>query len=292
MIFNPLVKSWKEGSQSQRESASLELRNLSGSPLGWNRSSQETNLTVFGDGTLHYFRRGDFGERGVKPAGMWTGSCDRAEVDAIWLAFEGLAAKDFEGRAADPGEGVTQLQAQCGGHCVILAWGPAEMGVPRPGVDALAPLRRLVTKAQLEIKWTLRMTQGNLVRTSQGLKIPIEFTNEGKESIRFLIAPPEFGVELNFKYAVDESDESGPALQINWVDAEVKLPSESGLRLVELAPGGTTSIDALIPVVLPMDIGHLGQITYSQLTLGERVAGQPVFAGVTFTDIYNYKAVK
>ena len=291
LLFDPLVLAWKGGDYTLRASASLELRNLSGTPLGWNRAGQETDLALLGDGSLHFFRRGDFGERGGKPPGMWRGACDPSEVDAIWRALEGLSEKDFQGRAADPGEGVTQLQAQCAGLLALVTWGPGEMGVERKGVDALALLRRLVSKAQEQVLWTFGLRVGRATRASGGISIPLELFNEGVQPVPFLISPPGLGVDVAFKYAVDESDEDGPPLQIDWMEAEVSLPDEASLRLDSLDAGGSIRLATLIAADLRSGVPYLGQFSYSQLSLGERVAGQPAFAGVSFTDYFKFTVV-
>lgn len=287
--FDPLVGAWKSGDSDLKASASLELRNLSGTPLGWSRAGQETDLIVFGDGSLHYFRRGDFGERGTKPPGLWRGACDPAEVDAVWRALENLAEKDFLGRAADPGEGVTQLHAQCAGLAVILTWGPGEMGKDRKGVDALAPLRRLVAKAQGQAVWTLTLSAGEAARVRGGISIPLRFVNEGAQPHEFLLGPAGSGVDIRFQYAVDESDGNGPPLQIDWMEAEVVLPDEPGLRLSAAMPGEETLVETRIPVDLAPGQPYLGKFTYSQLGVGDRVAGRPVFSGVCFTGPFNFK---
>jgi hypothetical protein len=289
--FDPLVQTWKNEAGS-RASASLELRNLAGSPLGWNRAGQETNLIAFGDGTLHFFRRGDFGERGNKPPGQWRGACDPAEIDALWKALEGLKEKDFLGRQADPGEGVTQLQAQCGAEVALITWGPGEPGVDRPGVDALAPLRMLVGKAQAETLWTLRLTAGPARKVAGGLSLPITFANEGSQAVRFLLSAPGAEADFAFKYAVDETDENGPPLQVDWVDAEVRLPEVETPRIESLDGGASLDVEALIPVDLAAGGKYLGQFTYSQIGTGERIAGIPVFAGVAFTGVFAFTVEK
>lgn len=289
MIFDPLVKAWNEGAPAIRAESSLELRNLSGLSLGWNRSSQESNLILFGDGTLHHYQRGDFGERGNQPPGLWRGSCEQYEVEEIWKALEGLTEKDFEGRVADPGEGVTQLQAQCAGLCVILTWGPGELGLSRPGVEALAPLRRLVSKAESEILWNLRMEPGKAERIQDGISIPLDFSNDGLHPLSILLSSRGLGVEFTFRYAVDESDEEGPALQIDWMDAEVLLPEESILRMAEVSAGEKVRINTHLSIPIPAGVPHLGRFSYSQLTLGERVAGLPVFAGLAYTGTFKFQ---
>lgn len=288
--FDPLVEAWRSGDPDLKASASLELRNLSGTPLGWSRAGQETDLIAFGDGSLHYFRRGDFGERGTKPPGLWRGACDPAELDAVWQALAGLSERDFLGRAADPGEGVTQLHAQCAGLAVILTWGPGEVGKDRKGVDALAPLRRLVAKAQGQTVWTLSLAAGEAARVRGGVSIPLRFTNGGAQPVEFLMGPAGSGVDIRFQYAVDESDGDGPPLQIDWMEAEVRLPAESGLRLAAAMPGEETEVESLIVADLAPGIPYLGRFTYSQLGVGDRVAGRPIFAGVAFTGHFNFKA--
>jgi hypothetical protein len=288
-LFDPLVRAWKAGDAETRASASLELRNLSGTPLGWSRAGQETDLIAFGDGSLHYFRRGDFGERGTKPPGLWRGACEPADLDAVWEALEGLAERDFLGRAADPGEGVTELHAHCAGFAAILAWGPGEVGKDRKGVDALAPLRRLVAKAQAETVWTLSLAAGGAARARGGVSFPLRFANGGTQPIEFLVGPAGSGADLRFEYAVDESDGDGPPLQIDWMEAEVLLPGESGLRIAAAMPGEETSVEAVIPAGLAPGLPYLGRFTYSQLGVGDRVAGRPIFAGVAFSGPFNFK---
>lgn len=286
--FDPLVRTWKDGETPLRAAASLELRNLAGSPLGWNRAGQETNLVAFGDGSLYYFRRGDFGERGNKPPGQWRGACDPSEIDALWKALEGLGEKDFRGRAADPGEGVTQLQAQCGGEVALLTWGPGEVGVDRPGVEALAPLRMLIGKAQAETVWTLQLTAGAVKKASGGISLSVDFSNAGTQAVRFLLSAPGKEADFAFKYAVDESDENGPPLQVDWVDAEVRLDDLETPRIESLEGGASLPVEILTPVDLAAGKKYLGQVTYSQIGTGERVAGIPVFAGIAFTGVFGF----
>lgn len=288
-LFDPLVGAWKSGDSALRASASLELRNLAGTPLGWGRAGQETDLVAFGDGSLHYFRRGDFGERGNKPPGLWRGACDAAELDAVWRALEGLQEKDFLGRAADPGEGVTQLHAHCAGLAVVLTWGPGEAGKDRKGVDALAPLRRLVAKAQAEAVWTLELSAGEAARVRGGLAFPLRFANQGAQPVEFLMGPAGSGADVRFQYAPDESDGDGPPLQIDWMEAEVRLPAEPGLRIAAALPGEETVLEAVVSADLARGTPYLGQFTYSQLAVGERVAGRPVFAGLSFTGIFKFR---
>lgn len=203
-------------------------------------------------------------------------------------ALEGLAEMDFLGRAADPGEGVTQLQAQCAGLAVVLTWGPGELGTDRKGVEALAPLRRLAAKAQAEAVWTLGMSTGSAARARGGIAIPLLFANGGSQPVEFLVGPVDSGAETRFQYAMDESDESGPPLQIDWVDAEVRLPEETSLRIAEAVPGEETRLWTFIPADLRAGMPYLGQFTYSQLGLGERVAGRQVFAGVASTGFFKF----
>ncbi len=288
-IFEPLARAWKDGDEALRAEACLELRNLSGAPLGGNRSGQETDLLLFGDGTLHYFRRGDFGERGGKPPGQWRGACEPSVADALWKALEPLTEADFRGRAADPGEAVTHLQARCGGFAACLTWGPAEMGRDRPGVDALGPLRMLVSQAQQETVWTLSLLPGPVRRGPEGLVLPLSFSNGGPQPVRLLVGPPGLGAEFSFRYAVDESDDSGePPLQINWEDARVSLSGETSLRIADVFEGGNADLLLTVEGKFPPGGRYLGHVTYRQLDLGERLAGLGIFHGMAFTDIFKF----
>jgi hypothetical protein len=238
---------------------------------------------------LHFFRRGDFGERGGKPPGQWRGACEPAEADALWRALEPLTENDFRGRAADPGEAVTHLQARCGGLAACLTWGPAEMGRDRPGVDALGPLRMLVSKAQQETVWTLSLRAGAIKRAPGGLVLPLSFSNGGPQPVRLVVGPPGLGAELSFRYAVDESDDSGePPLQIDWVDARITLPEEASLRIADVSDGYDAGLLVTAAGEFAPGGRYLGHVTYSQLDLGDRLAGQGVFCGMTFTDIFKF----
>lgn len=287
-LFAPLARAWRSGDAALKAGACLELRNLSGTSMGGFHGGQETNLLLFGDGTLRFFRRGDFGERGNRPPGLWRGSCDSSVADALWNALEELTEEDFQGRAADPGDPVTHLQARCGGKAAHLTWGPAEMGRERPGVDALSPLRMLLEKAQEEKVWSLSLRPGTVRRDADGLTLSLTLSNAGPQPVHVLVGPPGSGPDLAFKHAVDESDESGePALQVNWEEAEVRLPEEDVLRVVPVAEGQDLEISVRIPGSFASDGRYLGQFTYTQLRLGESLAGQPVFQGVAFTEIFS-----
>lgn len=292
-LFDPLVQAWKDGDASLRASATLELRNLSGTPLGWNRTGRETDLVLLGDGSLHYFRRGATGGPGGSgdgPPGMWQGACDPSEVDALWRALEGLSGKDFQGSAVDPGGGKFRLQAQCGGLLALVDWAPGGTGMERKGIEALAPLRRLEAMAREQALWTFGLRAGEAARVSGGISIPLEIFNEGIQPVPFLISPPGLGADLSFRFAVatDQGGEDRPSLPVDWMDADLSLPGESSLRLASLDAGGSFRLETRIAAELRSGVPYLGQFAYRQLSLGERVAGRPAFAGESVTDGFRF----
>lgn len=288
----PVVDAFFSGTAEARAAATVELRNLSGMPLGWKRSSHESILTVRGDGALELRRRADFGERGEEPPGLWTGTCPAGEVEDIWRALRNLTQDSFPGRPADPGETAFELQIQAGGRVARLSWGPALPGIACPGEDAILPLRMLENSAMQETVWEVRASLGDMASAPQGLALSLILSNQGRMPIPLVLAPPGRGVEFLFKFAEDEEEDDPDItpLPVTWNRQVLQPVQEPVPRLAELEAGGTLDLPLEAPLRLSPGKRYLGQISYSQIELGERVAGIPVFAGTTYTDIFTFVA--
>lgn len=289
MIFRAAVDAFLSAPPGERASASLELRNLSGTRLGGKRSAQESLLTVRGDGGLEFFQRGDFGERGGEPPGLWRGRCEASEVETVWRALRDLDQAAFPSRPADPGETAYELQAAAGGRVARLGWGPGLPGVACPGEDAIEPLRMLAASAQQETVWEVRARPGAVARTAGGLSLALELSNGGSEDVTLVLAPPGQGVDFLFKHAVAEDEEPDVTpLPVAWTRQPLRPAGDAPLRLEALPAGGSLSLDLLAPVALPRG-RYLGHVTYAQIAHGERLAGIPVFSGMTFTDVFPFE---
>lgn len=290
MTFRSIVDEFLSGSRELRSASTIELRNLSGMPLGGRRSSQESLLTLHGDGLLELCRRGDFGERGDEPPGRWQGRCEEAEVEPIWHALRDLGQESFPSRPSDPGETSYELQIQSGGSVARLSWGPGHPGVACPGEDAIEPLRMLEVQAQQKTFWEVRANQGKIGRSSGGLVIELELTNQGSQAVSLVYSPAGKGKEFLFKFAEDKEAPPGVTpLPVTWMRQDLQPVDLKDIRLALLEAGGRLTLNLAAPIELEPGRRYLGQVSYTQLAHGERLAGIDIFSGMTFTDVFEFK---
>lgn len=291
MSFRNLTKKFLSLSPQARENACIEYFSLTGPSLGAGHMAQESVFTIMGNGDLEFFRRGDFGERGEAPPGLWRANCTADEVKEAWMIFGELTKASFPARAADPGDTISRLEAYAPDLFESLTWGPPEPGAEIPGDEFLEYLTPLMNRTlESQPLWAVEMVLKAVTRQPTGLELKVVFKNPGTTSIGLYLQSKESLGGFQLRHAVDRDAPPGVTpLPVEWEFIKAQISGHETDSLWTVPPLGEISLSLFVPLILEPGRRYLGKLQYQQLGPLDMLAGNRILSGTCFSEVFEFE---
>jgi hypothetical protein len=292
MNFRRISEAYFKGPIENRIQSTIEYKSLSGTIIAPGATSQQTTFTLRGDGTVEYFRRGSFMERGGAFPGLWRAQCGKAELETVWDKLGELDSDSFPARVADPGDTISGLAVYFPDQVEVLTWGPPDHDIEAPGdafLVALTPLMNMAIEG--EVIWAVGMGFTTASRTPTGVSIALTFRNPGKMPIGMLSSKPGLRGGFTLRYALDrDAPPGGMALPVDWQYAKLNVPHTNTETLWNLIPGKAVLVTLTGDVQLEIGRRYIGKIQFDQIQHLDSIAGIPILSGSCFTDVFEFQA--
>ncbi len=292
MNFDRLSEAYFSGTSESKMKSSIEYKSMSGAGIGSGLTTQQTTLTVKGNGELEFFRRGDFMERGEVWPGIWRAFCQNHDIENVWDKLGNLGPDSFPERMADPGDTVTNLTAFFPNTIEKLEWGPRDHSAPAPGSDFLVALAPLINQAsQGECLWAVEMQFVTLETSSQGFAITLVLKNPGKLTIGIVLSNPNNQDGFLFQYALDrEAPEGMTALPPDWTSTMLDIPNRDSEILWPLDPDKSITVKLYSDLKLAPNQKLIGKLRLQQTRYIDTLAGIPILTGMCFSELFEFKS--
>lgn len=280
MSFADISERFFSAPPAEKAAATLEYRVASGPFVAPGIQAADESTLLRADGRIEYRRRGDFGERGECPPGVWTARCEAGRVEVLWDKLGDLGPDSFPGRVADPGDAIRYLTACVPDRLETLAIGPSDPGRPVPGQPFLDELYPILGQPEDGVcLWAAVLDWAGIREAAGGVEIDLRFSNPGAHSIGLVFDGAPGASDFRFRFAQDREEIPYP----EWRHAACAPGQADALRLVLLQPGGEYRRTVFFPCAFPDRGGYLGAVSYRQTALLDSLAGHPVLTGMAFT---------
>jgi len=268
-----------------RSAASLEFRVASGSPIAPGIGAADESTLLHADGRIEYRRRGDFGESGDSPPGVWSSRCDQERVKAIWEKLSEIGPDSFPSRVADPGDAIRYLTAFVSDRNESLIIGPNDPSRPLPGQAFLDEIYPILGQPEGgECLWAVRMSCERVVAKESGVEISLRFENPGSQPIGLVFGGEPGVSDFSFRYAQDRDEIPYP----EWHRTGSVPESSEGPRITILQPGEEWVRAVFFPCAFPDRGKYLGAVTYRQTALIDSLAGHSIMTGMVSAPMVDF----
>jgi hypothetical protein len=292
MDFKRLSEAYFAAKQDTRSQSVIQHTSLTGIPIAPGMASQQTTFTAKGDGTLEYFRRGDFRERGTAYPGLRRARCEPGELEKAWDLLGEIRPQSFPERVADPGDTISRITAFVPPAVGSLSWGPPDASVPAPGDAFIAVLAPLMTKAiEGEKIWALGLEIMKISIESGKLQIKAAFKNYGTQPI--CIANPMADRKSGFtlRVAPDREETEGVTpLPHEFEHLPVRLRGLESDSLWIADPGALVELEMEGESALSKGMRFFGSLEYRQVTYIDTLAGMPILTGSCYSDAFDFQS--
>ena len=283
--FAPVSEGYFAAPPDARRMASFEYRCSTGPMIVPGIYAADESTFIRGDGRVEYRRRGDFGERGDCPPGVWLSRCDAGRVERIWDKLGEIGPESFPSRVADPGDAIRTLVACAAGRLQSLAIGPSDPSKPVPGEVLLTELYPVLGQPEAgECLWAVEMELAGIKEVPNGAQASLRFRNPGKDPIGLVFDAIPGASDFTFRFAQDR--ESIPYPEWHYFPSRPAERDRAGFRLLE--PGIGFIQEVSFPCAFPDKGKYIGAIAYRQTAILDSLAGFPILSGMAFTGISEF----